>query len=126
MHITENVLWLDISVTNALGVNICNGSHQLVGIQLDNQVWDLLLHFEILFHYSIGSVGNEVHDYIKIDFLGLISIGVEALSHFDAVWVMEHLQNSKFTIFVSLVLEYLLDGNSLACFSNGSLKDDTK
>lgn len=93
LHITENVLWLDISVTNALGVNICDGSHQLVGIKLHNQVWNLLLHFEVLFHYSIGSVGNEVHDDVKIDFFGLITIGIEALSHFDAVWMMEHLQN---------------------------------
>jgi hypothetical protein len=96
-------------VTNALGVNICNGSHQLVRIKLHNQVWDLLLHFEILFHHSIGSVGNKVHDNVKVDFFGLISISVEALSHFDTIWVMEHLQNSEFTIFVSLVLEYLLD-----------------
>ena len=91
LHITENVLRLDISVTNTFGVNICNRSHQLVGVQLHNQVWYLLLHFEVLFHYSIGSVGNKVHDNVKIDFFGLISIGVEALSHFDAIWMMEHL-----------------------------------
>lgn len=113
-------------MTNALGVNIGNRSHQLVGVQLHDEIRHLLLHFEVLFHYSVGSVGNEVHYYVEIDLLRLVSISIEALSHFDAVWMMEHLENCKLTIFIPLVLENLLDGNSLACFSNSSLEDYTK
>ena len=56
VHVTQDVLWLNVSVANSLSVNVGDGPHQLIRVKLDNKVWHLLLHFMELLHYSIGSV----------------------------------------------------------------------
>lgn len=93
VHVTENILWLDVSVANTLGVNIGYGPHELVRVKLDNKVWHLLLHFVELLHYSISGVGDVIHHDVEVNFVWFISICVEALPHLDTVGVMEHLKD---------------------------------
>ena len=93
-------------MTYTFSVDISNRSHKLVRIQFYNQIWNHLFHFEILFHHSISSIGNIIHYYIQIDFIRLISVCIEALSHFNTIWMMQHFQYCKFSIFISFVLEY--------------------
>jgi hypothetical protein len=90
LHITKNILRFNISMTNTFCMNVCNRSHQLVWIQLYDQVWHHLLHFKVLFHYSVGCIRNIIHYNIQIHFIWFISICVETLSHFNAIWVMKH------------------------------------
>ena len=64
-------------MADALGVNVCDRTQQLVGVQLDEQIWHHLFHFEILLHDAVSCVWNIVHDYIEIDFLWFIAVSVE-------------------------------------------------
>ena len=88
-RVNQNVLRLDVSMTDTLRVNICNRSEQLVRVDFDKQVRDHLLHLQILFHYPVGCIRDVVHDHIQINFVFLISTCVERLAHFDTVWVMQ-------------------------------------
>lgn len=124
--IAQDVLWLNISVTNSLGMNICNGSEQLVRVHLDNKIRNHLFNFEVLFHDSISSIRNVVHDDIEVHLILVFSISVKTLSHLYAVRVLQHLQNLKFSVFVSFVLENLLDCHCFSSFGNCSLEDDSK
>ena len=109
-----------------LGVNVCYGSHKLIRVELHYKWWDHLLHFKVLFHYSIGRVGNVVHNDVKVHLVGLVTIRVEALAHFDTVWMMQHFQYCQLTIFVSLILKYFLYCNCLAGLGNGGFENDAK
>ena len=62
--VAENVLRLDVSMANALGMDVCYRSEQLVRVEFYKEVWHHLLHFEVLLHYSVGCVWDIVHDYI--------------------------------------------------------------
>jgi len=48
-------------MTNAFSVNIPERPHELIGVQFDDQIGDFLFHFQVLFHYSVGRVGDIVH-----------------------------------------------------------------
>ena len=125
-HITQNVLWLNVSMANSLSVNIGNAPHQLVRIELDNQIWDLLFHLVKLFHDSISSVWDIVHDHVEIHFIGLVSVGIEALSHLNTVGVVKHLQDGQLSVLVSFVLEHFLDSNCFSGLGDGGLENHSK
>jgi len=126
LHVAQYILWLDVPMTNALCMDVSNGPHELIGIKLDDEVGDHLLHFMVLLHHSVSSVRDVVGYHIQIHFIWFISIRIKALPNFNAIWVMEHFQNRQLTIFVSFVLEYLFNGNGFPCFSNGSLENHSK
>ena len=126
VHIAQDVLWLNVSVTNSLCVDIGDGSHQLVRVELDDKVGYLLFHFMELLHYSIGRVWNIIHNHVQVDLIGLVSVGVEALPHFDTVGVMEHLQDGELSILVSFVLKHFLNSYGLTSFGNSGLKHHTE
>ena len=126
LHIAKNILWFNISMADSFSVDIGNRSHQLVWIQFYDQVWHHLFHFKVLLHYSVGRIRNIVHNDIQIHLIWFISISVETLSHFNAIWMMQHFQNSELTIFISLILKDLLNGDCFTGFSNGSFEYDTK
>lgn len=88
VHVTQNILWLNVSVANSLGVDVGDRPHQLVGVKLNNKVGNLLLHFMELFHYSVSGVWDVVHHDVQVNLIGLVSVGVETLSHLNAVGVV--------------------------------------
>lgn len=98
----------------------------MVGVELDNERWNHLLHLKVLFHDSIGRVWDIIHDHVEVHLIWLVSVSIEALPHFHAVRVMQHLQDSQLPVFVSFVLENFLDGHSLTRFRNSCLKDNAK
>ena len=118
----EDVLGLDVSMADALCVDVRDSAEQLVRIELDQDVWDHLLHLEVLLHDSVDSVGNIVHDHIQIHLVGLVAISVERLPHFHVVRVVEHLQDRELSVLVPLVLEHFLDGDGLASLCNRGLE----
>ena len=126
VHIAQDVLWLDVSVANTLSMDIGDRSHELIRVELHDQIRNFLLHFVELLHHSIGSVRDIVHHHIEVNFIRLISICVEALSHFNAVGVMQHLQNGKLSVLVSFVLENFLDGYCFTSFGNSCLENYSK
>ena len=126
VHITQDVLRLNVSVANSLSVDVGDRPHKLVRVKLHNKVWHLLLHFMELLHYSIGRVWNVVHHHVQVHLIWLVSIGVEALPHFHAVGVMEHFQDGELSILVSFVLKHFLNSHGLTSFGNSGLKHHTE
>ena len=107
-------------------MDIRNRAQKLVRVELDEKIRHHLLHFEVLLHDAIGRVGDEVHDNVEVDLLGLVAVSVERLAHLDAVRVVQHLQDLQLTVLVSLVLEHLLDRHCFTCLRNCGLEDDSK
>jgi len=64
-------------MTDALGMNVGYGSEQLVRVKFHQQVWHHLLHLQVLLHYSVCCIRDEVHHHIQVDFFGLVTIGIE-------------------------------------------------
>jgi hypothetical protein len=77
-------------VANTLGVNVGDRPHELPGIEFNNDVGDLLLHFVKLLHYSVRRIWDVVHYHVQVHLVWLVSVCVEALTHFNAVWMMQH------------------------------------
>ena len=126
VRVTENVLGLDITVADAFSVNVSDRAQQLVAVELDDQVWHHLLHLEVVLHYSVRSVLDVVHDNVQVDLVWLLAVGVEGLTHLNAVRVVQHLEDLQLTILVALVLEDLFDGNSFASFCYRCLENYAK
>ena len=85
-----------------------------------------MLHFQILLHHFIEGIWNVVHNNIEVDLVRLIAISIERLLHFYTVRMAEHFKDSQLSIFVSLILKYLLNCNRFPSFSDSSLIDDSK
>jgi hypothetical protein len=126
IHITKDILRFDVSMADTFGVNIGDGSHKLIGVDFDYQIWHFLLHFVELFHHSIGCIRNVVHHNIQVNLIWLVSVGVEALAHLHAVGVMQHLEDCQLSVFVSLVLKNFFYRNSLSCFGDSGLEHYTE
>lgn len=124
--ITKNILRFNVSMTNSFRVNIRNRPHQLVRIEFYNQIRNHLLHFQVLFHHTVCSVWDVVHNHIQIYLFWFVSICIETLPHLDTVGMVEHFQNGEFSVFVPLVLKNLFDSNSLTSFSNSCLEHNSK
>lgn len=84
----ENVLGFDVSVANTQSVDVGDGSHHLIGVEFDQKRRHHLFHLQVLLHDPVDRIRYEVHDYIQVDLVGLVTISVERLSHLDAVRVM--------------------------------------
>ena len=113
-------------MADSLCVDVGNRSKQLVGVQLDKEVRDHLFHLEILLHDTVGGIRNEVHHHIQVYFFRLVSIGVERLSHFDTVGMVQHFQNLQLSVLISLILEHLFDGYGFPSLSNCRFKHNSK
>lgn len=124
--VTKNVLRLNVTMANTFGMDVRNGPQKLVGIQLDNQRRHHLLHLQELLYNLVGRVGDVVHHNVQVQFVWLVAICVERLPHLDAVGVMQHLQDLKFSVFVPLVLEDFLDSHCFAGLSNRRFENDTE
>ena len=124
--VAQNVLWLDVSMADALCMDVGNRPHELIRVEFDYQIWNHLLHLEVLLHYSIGGIRNVVHHHIEVNLIGLFSISIEALPHFDTVGMMKHLQDRQLSVLIPLILKHLLDCHGFCCLGNGCLENHTK
>ena len=120
--VDEDVLGLDVSVADALGVDVGDGAEELVGVELDEDGRHHLLHLEVLLHDAVDGLGDVVHDHVQVHFVRLLATCQEVLAHLDAVGVVQHFQNLQFSVLVALVLEHLLDGHGLARLSDRGLE----
>ena len=113
LSVNKNILWLDISMTDAHRVNICNWTQKLICIQLDKYIRYILLLLHIVFHYFIESFWNVLHNYIQIYFIWIVTICIEIMFHLNTVWMTKNFKNLKFTIFIALILINFFYGNML-------------
>ena len=107
-------------------MDVCDRSKQLVGVELDQKVRNLLFHLEVLLHDLIDGIWDEVHDHIEIHLLRLVPIRVKVLSDLDTVLMVQQFQYLQLPIFVSLILEHLLNSYCLPSLSNSGFEDHTK
>ena len=124
--IYEHILGLDISVANSYSMNISYGSQQLIRVDFYQNIWYHLLHLKILLHNFVHSFRDIVHHNIQINLIRLVTISIKWLPHFNAIRVVQHFQNLKLSIFVSLVLKHLLDCHGFSCLCNSCLKYNPK
>ena len=80
-------------MADAFRVDVGDRAQKLVRVDLDEQIWHHLFYFQVLFHHSVGSIRNVVHDDIKINLLWLVAIGVKGLSHLDAIRMVKHFKD---------------------------------
>lgn len=85
LGVAENILRLDVSVTDSFGVDVGDGSQQLVAVEFDNQVGHHLLHLQVVLHDAVGRILDIVHNYVEVYFIRLITVSVKGLAHFDTV-----------------------------------------
>lgn len=124
--VNQHVLGLDVSVAYANRMYVSKGPYQLVSVQLDQEGRHHLLHLEKVFHHSVQGVWDVVHDNVQIHLIWFVAIGVKRLSHFYAIGVVQGFQNLEFPIFITLVLEDLLDRYLLSRLRDGGSEDNSE
>lgn len=117
---------LDIAMTDTQGVNISQRSQQLINVQLDVYCGNGCFDLGVVLGNSVNGLWHKLQDEVEIDFIGLVARGVEAVLELTYVGVIDHAHDLQFAVLVALVLEDLLDGDGLAGFTDGSLKDDAE
>lgn len=124
--VNQHVLGLDVSVAYANRMYVSKGPYQLVSVELDQEGRHHLLHLEKVFHHSVQGVRDVVHDNVQIHLIWFVAIGVKRLSHFYAIGVVQGFQNLEFPIFITLVLEDLLDRYLLSRLRDGGSEDNSE
>jgi hypothetical protein len=122
LSVAQNILRLDVSVTDSFGVDVGDGSQQLVAVEFDNQVGHHLLHLQVVLHDAVGRILDVVHDHVEVDLIRFVAISVKGLAHFDTVRMVEHLEDLEFSVLVALILENFFDGDSLTGLSDGGFE----
>lgn len=67
--IKQKVLGLDVSVADALGMDVCQGSEELIDVKLDFQSRHGRLHLVEEAGGTIDGLGNKLLNQIEIDFV---------------------------------------------------------
>lgn len=67
--IEKQVLWLDISMTDADGMDVCKGAEKLIHVQLDLKLRHGLLGFDVVPAGSIDGLRHKLENEIQVDFV---------------------------------------------------------
>ena len=126
VSVYQDILRFYVSVAYTNCMNVSNRSYKLISVEFYQQRRYHLFHFHILFHDSVQCIRDEVHDHIKVNFIGFLSVCVEELTHLNTVCMMKSFKNFKFTVLIALILEDLFYSDSLASLSDCGLKDNTE
>jgi hypothetical protein len=113
-------------VADTDGMDVGDTPQELVGIKLDQKGRHCLAHLQILLHHSVHGLWNIVHDHIQVHFVWLLPRCEERLPHLYTVRVAEHFQDLELSVFVSFVLEDLLDCDCFPCLRNGRFEDNSE
>ena len=105
--VNQNILRFDIPMCDWEHGKIIQTSKYLIGIYFDKETCNLFL-----FDHLIKVVTEIVHNNVQI--LRLTFISKEAVCHDQVVGMLQDLQYLMLSIFVFLVLQYLLDCYPLA------------
>jgi len=124
--IYQQVLWLNISVTNTERMNISQRSEHLIRIQFNQNIRNSLFSFSVISHNLVEGFRNEIHNNIQKYFILLFALSIESVSQHCNVRMFQLLKNLQFSIFISFILEDFLNCNSFASFSKSCLKYNTK
>ena len=126
VRVEEQVLRLDISMADALRVDVGKASKQLVHVQLDEGPRDGLLAFRVLSCHLVHCFRDELEHEVEVYFVLLLSRRVEKIHEFDDVAVLEAAHDLKLAILETLVLQDLFDRHHLSSFTEFGLVHNTE
>lgn len=64
-------MWLDVAVTDALRVDVCEGTEELVYVQLDLESRHNGLHLVEIAGSAVDGLGHVFEDEVEVDFVFL-------------------------------------------------------
>ena len=91
--IYQQVLWLNISVTNTERMNICQRSEHLIRIQFNQNIRNSLFSLSVISHNLVEGFRNEIHNNIQKYFILLIMILGRFLDLTYLLWISFVYQN---------------------------------
>lgn len=124
--IEKEVLRLDVPVADAQAVDVCQGSGELVDVELDVEEGHRLLGLLVLPGHGVDGLGDVLQDEVQVELFGLLPVGIEALLEQDYVGVRQlHqlLHDLQLPILESFILEHLLDRHNFPRLQLRRLKD---
>lgn len=93
IRVDQQVLRFDVSVTNSESMNIRKRSEGLVGVQFNQEHWDLLLLLIIMLQDSKDRLWHVIHHHVKIDFIWLVTLSVESMTEVNHIGMEKFLHN---------------------------------
>lgn len=111
--IDQDVLRLDVAMTNTHWMQISGCPQKLIRIQFDVNILYILLLFHIILHHFVQIVRVVVHDDVEIKVFWTLAISIKMMPHFDTKRVAKDLEDSQLTTFVSAIYEDFLDSYRL-------------
>jgi len=80
IRIHKQVLRLNISVTDAKSVQVCQCSKALVHVELDEKHRHRLLHLCVVLQNSVDGLRHIVHDNVQVYFVLFFALSVKGMS----------------------------------------------
>lgn len=111
--VEKEVLGLDVAVTDADRVDVCQGSQELVHVQLDLEHWDNLLELGVVPKGAVDGFGDKLEHKVEVDLVLLVAVRVEECLEVDNVGVGYQAHDLQLAVLESLVLQHLFDRNLL-------------
>ena len=87
--IYQQVLWLNISVTNTERMNICQRSEHLIRIQFNQNIRNSLFSLSVISHNLVEGFRNEIHNNI----IGII--GIDKIFFFVLIKLIQCIPHKK-------------------------------
>eukprot|EP00355_Strombidium_rassoulzadegani_P008311 CAMPEP_0168618554 /NCGR_PEP_ID=MMETSP0449_2-20121227/6133_1 /TAXON_ID=1082188 /ORGANISM="Strombidium rassoulzadegani, Strain ras09" /LENGTH=162 /DNA_ID=CAMNT_0008659435 /DNA_START=443 /DNA_END=932 /DNA_ORIENTATION=- len=109
VEVDEDVLGLDVAVADAHGVDVGDGSEELVGVELHEDLGHVLLLLHVVLHDLVEGLWDVLHHHVQVDLVGRVALRVEEVLHLDAEGVSQDLEDLELSVLVPLVLVHLLD-----------------
>jgi hypothetical protein len=69
--VQQQILWLDVAVTDSLGVDVRQGAEQLVGVELDLEDGHGRLHLVEVPRRAVDGLGDELLHQVQVDLIFL-------------------------------------------------------
>ena len=113
-------------MANTQSVDVRQSSKSLVSVQFHEDDRDLLLQFVVVFQDSEHRLGHVIHDDVQIDFVWLVSLGVEGMLESDHVGVIKLLHDLQLSVLIPFILVHLLDGHRFVVLIDSSLEHNTE
>jgi len=114
-------VWFYISVADAYSVDVRNRSEHLLCIELHEDVWKALPSLNILSIQRVYGFWDVLHHHMQIYLISVLSLREIRVLQLKNIRMIQFFEDLQLSVLVSLILQYLLNGNDLSSFSNFSL-----
>ena len=88
LRVNQDILWLNITMTNTASMNVADASEHLISVHLYQKIRYWLLHLYIMSHNAIDCVRDVVHNDVQVNFILLFTLCEESMFHFYYIRVV--------------------------------------